>query len=316
MSTSMAAGNGDGAAWPPLPYAEWQDTCRTLHLWTQIVGKVRMEQTPWQNHSWHVPLYLTARGLTTSTIPYGERVFEIEFDFIDHLLRIVTGEGKSRSMRLAPRSVASFYRQFFGEMDGLGLRTRIRPMPNEVVDAIPFDQDEVHGSYDAEYANRFWRVLAQTERVLRQFRSGFMGKASPIHLFWGSLDLASTRFSGATAPPHPGGVPNCPDWVTRDAYSHQVSSCGFWPGAEVMPEPVFYAYAYPEPPGYKTAPVRPAQARYEPAFGEFVLPYDAVRGAASPDAALLEFLDSTYTAAADLGKWNRAALERPPGPPR
>jgi hypothetical protein len=316
MPTPMSKEGNDRPTWPALPYADWKAARDTLHMWAQIVGKVRLEQTPWQNHSWHVPLYVTARGLTTSTIPHGERIFEIEFDFLDHLLRINTGEGMTRTMPLAPRSVADFYRQFMAELAELGLPVRIRTRPNEVLDAIPFDQDEVHASYDPDAANRFWRILAQSERVFRQFRSGFVGKASPIHLFWGALDLASTRFSGKTAPSHPGGIPNCPDWVTREAYSHEVSSCGFWPGAEPMPEPVFYAYAYPEPPGFKAAPVRPAEARYDTAFGEFVLPYDAVRRAPAPDAALLEFLETTYAAAADLGKWDRAALERTPGRPR
>ncbi|MFL6672836.1 MAG: DUF5996 family protein [Massilia sp.] len=300
----------DNEVWPALPYAEWKDTRDTLHMWTQIVGKVRLVQTPWLNHSWHAPLYLTARGLTTSTIPHGTRVFAIDFDFVEHLLRIATGDGMSATLRLEPRSVADFYRAFFAELDKLGLPVRIHATPNEVVDAIPFEQDEQHASYDKAYANRFWRVLLQGERVLRQFRAGFIGKASPVHFFWGSFDLATTRFSGAEAPPHPGGAPNCPDWVMREAYSHEVSSCGFWPGAEVMPDPVFYSYSYPEAPGFRTAAVGPPDAKYEAAFGEFVLPYDAVRSARSPDAALLEFLESTYAAAADLGHWNRSALER------
>jgi hypothetical protein len=311
----MPVEGNDNPTWPELPYPDWKDAHDTLHMWTQIVGKVRMEQTPWQNHSWHVPLYVTARGLTTSTIPYGERIFEIEFDFIDHLLRINTGEGMTKTMRLEPRSVADFYREFMAELGELGLQVRIQTRPNELPDSIPFDQDQVHSSYDPAAANRFWRILAQSERVFRQFRSGFVGKASPIHLFWGAMDLATTRFSGARAPQHPGGIPNLADWVTREAYSHQVSSCGFWPGAEPMPYPVFYAYAYPEPPGFKSAAIRPAEASYNSTFGEFVLPYDAVRRAPSPDAALLEFLETTYAAAADLGKWDRAALERTPGRP-
>jgi hypothetical protein len=298
-------------AWPALPYAEWKDTYATLHLWTQIVGKVRLAQTPWQNHSWQVPLYLNARGLTTSTIAHGERIFEIAFDFIDHHLRITTSDGGKRQVPLAPRKVADFYRQLMLELDSLGLPVHIHASPNEVAEAIPFLEDERHHSYDPTYSNRFWRVLLQAERVMREFRAGFIGKASPIHFYWGSFDLASTRFSGATAPPHPGGIPNCPDRVTRDAYSHEVSSCGFWPGGDQLPEAVFYSYAYPQPPGFDQAAIAPP-ARYEAALGEFVLPYEAVRSSAMPDRLLLDFFESTYAAAADLGAWHRAALEPPP----
>jgi Family of unknown function (DUF5996) len=300
----------DTQVWPPLPYEEWKDTLATLHLWTQVVGKIRLAQAPWTNHSWHVPLYVTSRGLTTSPIPYGARTFEILFDFLDHQLLIQTGEGTVESVRLAPRTVADFYQQVLGRLGALGLDVRIRTMPCEIPNCIPFELDRQHGSYDAEQVTRFWRVLVQADRVLKEFRARFLGKSSPVHFFWGSFDLAVTRFSGRRAPPHPGGVPNLPDWVVREAYSHEVSSCGFWPGGEPAPEPVFYSYAYPEPEGFKTAPVRPAAARYHTGLGEFLLPYAEVRRAKSPDAALLEFLQTTYEAAADRAGWDRVALER------
>jgi hypothetical protein len=298
------------ASWPPLPYEEWKDTQSTLHLWTQIVGKIRLAQTLWTNHSWHVTLYVTARGLTTSPIPYGSRTFEIVFDFLDHQLRIQTGEGAVESIQLVPRTVADFYHEMFGRLKALGLDINIRTLPCEIPDAIPFDADREHGTYNAEHAMRFWQALVQADRVLKDFRSRFIGKASPVHFFWGSFDLAVTRFSGRRAPPHPGGVPNLPDWVAREAYSHEVSSCGFWPGGESMPQPVFYAYAYPEPEGFKTTPVQPKAARYNPELREFVLAYDDVRRAVSPDAMLLEFLQSSYEAAADRAEWDRPALER------
>ncbi len=296
--------------WPALPYADWKDTRDTLHMWCQIVGKVRLAQSPWLNHSWHATFYLTARGLTTSPIPYGARQFDIDFDFIDHLLLITANDGSARSMALKPRTVADFYQEFMAQLASLGLPVNIHASPNEVVEPIPFAQDTVHAAYNPEQANRYWQVLLQADRVFNQFRAGFVGKCSPVHLFWGSFDLAVTRFSGAEAPAHSGGVPNCPDWVTREAYSHEVSSCGFWPGNDAMPFPLFYAYAYPEPAGFKMAAVRPKQAIYEGTFGEFVLPYEEMRRAPSPDAALLEFMQSSYEAAADLGKWNRGALER------
>jgi hypothetical protein len=311
MPSSLPSENAAAnPAWPALPFNEWKETCATLHMWSQIVGKIRLVQSPWLNHSWHATFYLTARGMTTSPVSCGTRVFQLDFDFIDHLLRIGTSDAMTRTMALRPRSVADFYQELFAHMADLGLPIRIHAKPNEVPDAIPFEQDHVHASYDAEYANRFWRLLLQAERVLKEFRARFIGKCSPVHLFWGSFDLATTRFSGAEAPSHPGGVPNCPDWVTREAYSHEVSSCGFWPGNDAMPYPLFYAYAYPEPAGFKTASVLPGKARYDAAFGEFILPYDEVRLAPSPDEVLLEFLQSTYEATADLGKWNRAALER------
>ena len=296
--------------WPVLQYEELRDTQATLHRWAQIVGKIRLAQTPWVNHSWHVPLYLTARGLTTTPIPYGSRTFEIHFDFIDHQLRIQTLEGQTETLRLAPRTVADFYQDLFARLRWLGLETDIRTMPNEIPNATPLDQDREHSAYDPEQARRLWRALAQADRVFKAFRARFIGKCSPVHFFWGSFDLAVTRFSGRRAPPHPGGVPNLPDWVTREAYSHEVSSSGFWPGGDAMPYPVFYAYAYPEPEGFKSAALRPPGARYDPTFGEFVLPYEDVRRSSSPDAMLLEFLQSSYEAAAELGGWDRAALER------
>lgn len=296
--------------WPSLDFAAWQDTYATLHMWTQIVGKIRCVQTPFVNHSWHVTLYLTARGLTTSPVPYGARTFQIDFDFIDHRLLILTSDGTVKAIALRPCSVADFYQELFSSLRQLGLTVTIHTTPNEVVDAIPFDRDQVHASYDAEYANRFWRALLQADRVFKQFRAGFIGKCSPVHFFWGSFDLAVTRFSRRTAPKHPGGVPNCPDWVTREAYSHELSSCGFWPGGGSLPYPVFYAYAYPEPAGFSAASVRPGSAIYDSSFHEFILPYDEVRQAPSPDAMLLEFLQSSYEAAANLGKWDRYALER------
>jgi hypothetical protein len=295
--------------WPALPFAEWQDTAITLQMWTQIVGKIRLVQTPWTNHSWHVTSYLTSRGLTTSPIPHGHRTFEITFDFIDHELRIEKNDGQRRSIALKPQSVADFYRAMMNALDELDLPVRINLLPNEVEKPIAFDQDEQHRSYDPEYANRFWRVLAQSDRVFKEFRSRFCGKCSPVHFFWGSFDLAVTRFSGRLAPPHPGGIPHLPDAITREAYSQEVSSLGFWPGSVAAPDPVFYSYAYPEPPGFAEARVRPEAASYYAKMREFVLPYDAVRASESPDDVLLEFAQTTYDAASGLGKWDRAALE-------
>ncbi|WLI91373.1 DUF5996 family protein [Massilia sp. R2A-15] len=296
--------------WPELQYNDWKDTCATLHRWCQIVGKIRLRQSPWLNHSWHATFYVTARGITTSAIPYNDRSFDIEFDFIDHRVHIRVSDGMTRTLELRPRSVADFYRELFAHMNDLGLTVQIHGAPNEVPGPIPFTQDETHAAYDPEYSGRYWRLLVQADRVMKQFRARFIGKCSPVHLFWGSFDLAVTRFSGASAPEHPGGVPNCPDWVTREAYSQEVSSSGFWPGSDALPMSLFYAYAYPAPPGFKNVKVRPDKAYYEETFGEFVLPYDEVRLAASPDAMLLEFLQSTYEAAADLGRWNRPALEQ------
>ena len=303
-------GADDAHRWPELRYADWKDTRDTLHLWTQVVGKVRLVLTPWLNHSWHVPLYVTARGMTTSPIAFADATFEIEFDFIDHLLLVRTSDAQSRSLRLAPMSVADFYAAVMGMLEGLGIRARITTMPCEIVDAVPFDQDRVHAAYDAVYANRFWRVLASSHRVLSRFRTGFLGKASPVHFFWGSFDLAVTRFSGRRAPRHPGGVPRLSDAVAQEAYSHEVSSAGFWPGGGGPIEyPAFYSYAYPQPVGFAQAKVKPSEALFSEQLGEFILPYDAIRTARDPDIALMAFLQTTYEAAADLARWDRKALE-------
>ena len=296
-------------AWPALPFTEWKETCATLHMWTQIVGKVRLVQTPWTNHSWHVTLYLNSRGLTTSPIPHGLHSFEINFDFIDQELSIEKSDGARRVLKLQPQSVAAFYHAVMDALNALELPVKIDLLPNEIENPIRFDQDEEHRSFDPEFANRFWRVLVQADRVFKEFRSRFCGKCSPVHFFWGSFDLAVTRFSGRPAPPHPGGVPHLPDQITREAYSQEVSSLGFWPGNAAAPTPVFYSYAYPEPPGFSEATMHPATAGYNFKMREFILPYDAVRTAPSPDSVLLDFAQSTYDAASTLGKWDRAALE-------
>lgn len=296
--------------WPNLAFEDWADTCATLHMWIQIAGKIRLTQSAWINHSWHATLYVTSTGLTTSTIPYGLRSFQIDFDFIRHQLTITASDGRVAGFLLEPQSVAAFYRRLMGEMNSLDLKVAIHEKPNEVPQPISFDLDESHRAYDREHANRFWRILNQADRVFKEFRARFIGKCSPVHLFFGALDLAVTRFSGRAAPPHPGGIPNLPDSVTREAYSHEVSSCGFWPGGGAFPHPAFYSYAYPEPAGFSAALVRPAAAFYSNDFREFLLPYDAVRRAESPDSVLLEFLQSTYEAAANLARWDRQALER------
>ena len=295
--------------WPALPFAEWQDTAVTLHMWTQIVGKIRLTLSPWTNQSWSVTLYVTSRGLTTSPIPHGTRTFEINFDFIDHQLRIEANNAERRTIELKPRSVADFYRSVMESLDELHLSVTIHKLPNEIENPIPFDEDEEHRAYDREYANRFWRVLVQSDRVFKEFRSRFCGKCSPVHFFWGSFDLAVTRFSGRPAPPHPGGVPHLPDAITREAYSQEVSSLGFWPGNTAARMPIFYSYAYPEPAGFADAKVQPAAAFYEPKFREFMLPYDLVRSAENPDQVLLDFAQSTYDAASTLAKWDREALQ-------
>jgi hypothetical protein len=301
--------------WPELPYTDWEDTCATLQLWTQIVGKIRLAQTPRLNHSWHTTLYLTARGLTTSPIPYGQRMFQIDFDFIKHALQIQTADGEDRSLPLKPQSVAEFHAAVFMALDDLGIEITINGSPNEVNEPIPFHEDTLHTAYDPDYAWRFWRVLLQIDRVFKQFRTAFLGKASPVHFFWGSFDLAVTRFSGRRAPPHPGGVPALPDNICREAYSHEVSSAGFWPGGGAADYAAFYSYAYPTPEGFSERPVKPAAAFFDHDAGEFILPYDAVRTAADPDTVLLEFLQSTWEAAAEMGEWDREALECESGRP-
>jgi len=296
--------------WPALPQAAWSDTCATLQLWIQMVGKIRLALTPPINHCWNVTLYPTVRGLTTQPMPHGTRILQIDFDFIDHLLVVETSEGARRTIPLKPMTVAAFYEQLMAALNGLGTPVHIWKMPCEVAEPIAFDTDQVHRAYDPEFAQRFWRILLQATRVVTVFRARFIGKVSLAHLFWGAMDLACTRFSGRTAPEHP-SMPGLPDRVTRDAYSHEVSSCGFWPGAPGI-EPFFYSYAYPEPPGYAQYPIAPAQAGFNAAFGEFVLPYEAMRQSADPDDALLQFLQSTYEAAANCAHWDRQTLEANP----
>jgi Family of unknown function (DUF5996) len=298
--------------WPPLPYAEWAETHQTLHRWTQIVGKTRLALEPMLNHWWQVTLAVSARGLTTAAMPCSRgRLVEIELDFLAHQLAIQVSDGGRRALPLVPRSVADFYADYLAALAALDVDVHIWPVPVEIAsDALPFEDDRVHAAYDPEAARRFWRALVQADRVLKVFRARFIGKASPVHFFWGGFDLAVTRFSGRTAPPHPGGAPHVAPRVNIEAYSHEVSSAGFWPGSPEAPQAVFYSYAYPEPPGYAAAPAGPSAAHYDPQMGEFLLPYDAVRAAPDPDAALLEFLQSTYVAAADHARWDRQALER------
>ncbi|MCA1660382.1 MAG: DUF5996 family protein, partial [Verrucomicrobiaceae bacterium] len=296
-------------AWPALPFAAWKETLATLHRWMQVVGKVRLARTPWINHSWHVTLYLSARGLTTSLIQHGRRSFALEFDFVEHRLLLRSSLGDVRAIALQPMAVADFYAQVMAALREMNLAVQISTTPNELEDATPFPEDRVHAAYDPEYVHRFWRVLLQADRVFKVFRSSFIGKCSPVHFFWGSFDLAVTRFSGRTAPPHPGGVPHLPLRIAQEAYSHEVSSLGFWPGSEAMPEPIFYSYAYPMPDGFAEAEVQPRAASWNVTFREFVLPYDAVRTASAPDEVLLTFARSTYEVAANLGKWDRDALE-------
>jgi Family of unknown function (DUF5996) len=300
------------ALWPELPYRNWRDTAVTLQLWTQIVGKIRLALTPWLNHSWHVPLYVTSRGLGTLAVPAGREILEMEFDFIAHRLWVRTSLGAERALLLAPQSVSQFYRQLMAQLRELGIEVSIHEMPNEVADTVPFSKDDSHGSYDSVAAHAFWRVLVQADRIFKQFRSGFLGKASPVHFFWGSFDLAVTRFSGRGAPLHPGGVPGLPDAVTREAYSHEVSSAGFWPGNDAFPAAAFYSYAYPEPNGFRDRAVA-AGAYFDDKLGEFILPYETVRTAADPEGLVLDFLATTYEAAADTAHWDRAHLECRPG---
>jgi hypothetical protein len=291
--------------WPALPLEEWKDTCATLHMWTQIVGKIRLAQTPLVNHWWNVPLYVSARGLTTTAMPYGDIFFEMEFDFIDHKLEITCSHGQSTSVPLQPKSVATFYRETMDALRQLGIDVHIWRMPVEIPDPVPFDEDEQHASYDPEYANRFWQVLRASEKVMQKFRAGFIGKCSPVHFFWGSFDLAVTRFSGRPAPPRPEA-----DAITREAYSHEVISHGWWPGQGPLGKAAFYSYTAPAPEGLGDAQVQPQQAYYDSAMGLFLLLYEDVRNASDPEATLTQFLESTYEAEANLAQWDRAALER------
>jgi len=299
--------------WPKLSYAKLRPTVETLQLWTQVVGKVRLSRTPWLNHSWHVTLYVSARGLTTSLIPHGPAAFEMEFDFLDSQLAIRVTDGGERHIKLRAGSVASFHAEVLGSLEALGVPVAIDPVPNELPAPKPFPQDHATRDFDPEEARRLWLALVEIDRVFKRFRTRFLGKCSPVHFFWGSFDLAVTRFSGRTAPAHPGGIPHLPDAVTREAYSHEVSSAGFWPGGSGIDEPCFYSYAYPTPTGFAAAPVEPKGARFEQKLGEFLLPYQAVRSAPDPDAYLLAFLQSTYEAAANLAGWDRASLECPEG---
>ena len=314
MTSSGALRQADGGeAWPSLPLDEWRDTCETLQLWTQVVGKIRLAQAPMENHWWQVPLYVTTRGLTTTAMPYGTEVFQIDFDFVDHRLLITTSRGEGRTLPLAPKTVADFYREVMDALRSLHLDVRIWTTPVEVPVPIPFEEDRVHAAYDPDAAHRFWRILLQSDRVMKAFRGQFLGKSSPVHLFWGGLDLAVTRFSGRPAPRYTGSAPNVGIHVMHEAYSHEVSSAGWWPGDARLPYPAFYAYAVPTPTGYAEAAVRPAGAFFHPDLGEFILPYEEFRTAANPDELLMEFLQSTYEAAATLGGWDRPALEeRPP----
>jgi Family of unknown function (DUF5996) len=306
--------------WPALPYAAWRETCINLQLRSQIIGKIRLAQTPWLNHSWHVTLYVTARGLTTGPIPHGQRVFQIDFDFIDHRLVVQSSDGCTESRALVEETIADFYQGVMTLLRTCNLAVRINRVPNEIQDPIPFDVDRQHFAYDAPAAQRFWRALLQVDRVFRRFRSGYLGKVSPVHFFWGSFDLAVTRFSGRrSSVMHTSAPPGLPLPVAREAYSHEVSSAGFWPGGGGIDAAAFYSYAYPAPPGFAKATVEPPEARYDDTLGEFLLPYEVVRSSRSPEETLLAFLQSTYRAAADCGAWDRDALECPlgvPGMPR
>jgi hypothetical protein len=306
----MADHRRDSAnVWPSLAFEDWQDTCATLHLWTQIVGKIRLRLAPMVNHWWQVTLYVTARGLTTSAMPYRNGSVQIDFDFLDHLLVLRTSEGRTEQLPLAPRTVADFYREVMERLRALGIEVHIWTMPSEIENAIAFERDRAHGAYDGDAAQRFWRQLVQADRVMTIFRGRFLGKCSPVHFFWGSFDLAVTRFSGRAAPLLTSHSPNLGDWVMQEAYSHEVSSCGFWPGNGGYGRAAFYAYAYPEPAGFGAAPV-PKPAAYDKDLGQFILPYEAVRTAPSPDDLLLKFLQSTYEACADRARWDRQMLER------
>ena len=301
--------------WPEIPFTGWRDTVATLHMWTQIVGKIRMVQSPWLNHSWHVTLYVTPRGLSTGTIPHTQRMFCIDFDFIDHRLFIRSSDGDVVTIPLETQDTADFYQAVMNALDSIGFPVTISAKPNEVENPISFAEDRVHRTYDAEAVNRFWRVLYQSDRVFNEFRARYSGKSSPVHFFWGSFDLAVTRFSGRTAPDHPGGLPNMPLWVAQEAYSHEVSSAGFWPGGDAFPEPFFYSYAYPSPEGFAEAKVGPTAAYWSSELGEFILPLDAVQRARDPDKVLLEFLQSTFDSAQQLGSWDLNNSKRRHFPP-
>jgi len=295
--------------WPALPYTDWSQTLETLHLWTQIVGKIRLRQMPWINHSWHVSLYISPRGLTTGSVPYNRGVFQLDFDFLSHQLRISTSTGQQIDVGLYPRSVASFYTEVMASLRQLGIDVTVHDTPNELPTVIPFAEDHVHQSYDADMVDRFWQAIVSMYPVFMRFRAGYTGKCSPVHFFWGSFDLAVTRFSGRRAPLHPGGAPNMSTRVMQEAYSHEVSSAGFWPGSEQFPEAAFYSYCYPTPADLGQQRIEPAQAYFHPDMGEFILPYEAVRQAADPDRQLLAFLQTTYDAAVTTAHWNRTELD-------
>lgn len=307
---TQKSGTDQSDAWPALPYADWKDTLATLHMWSQIVGKIRLALAPPVNHTWHVALPVTARGLTTGSLPHGSRFFQIDLDFVAHACRIAVSDGREDEIALRPMAVADFHQALMSSLAELDLAVDIWPGPVEVIDPIRFDQDRTHASYDTDAATRFFRVLARADAVLKTFRGGFIGKSSPVHFFWGSFDLAVTRFSGRPAPVHPGGIPNLADHITRESYSHELFSAGWWPGGEAYPEPAFYAYAYPGPDGFGDARV-PTGAFYHQDMGEFLLPWSVARAAPDAERAVLDFLEATYSAAADLGRWDRAALDRP-----
>jgi len=298
-----------GTTWPELSYADAKDTYNTLHMCTQIVGKIKLATLPWTNHSWHVALYISMNGLTTSVIPYKDQSFQIDFDFIEHALKIVTSGGETRQFDLQGISVADFYAKIFEALSALQIEVKIKPVPVEIKDPIPFKEDTVHATYNVEHVSAFHKALLNIQNVLIEFRSQFKGKCSPVNFFWGSFDVAFSRFSGRKAPKHPGGIPNLPDRVAEEAYSHEVSSCGFWTGNEAVPYPAFYAYIYPEPEGYKNAVVSPGEAFYHKDMGEFILPYEAVQRSEDPAKVLLSFFTTTYNTCSDLAKWDRAALE-------
>jgi hypothetical protein len=312
----MDADHG-GGDWPALPWEAWKDTAATLHMWLQIIGKMRVACVPWVNHQWHVTLHLNSRGLSSRPMPCEGGTFQVDLDFIDHRALISKSDGRQDAIELRPMSVAAFYHELMAKLERMGVPLEIHGVPNEVPDPIPFARNERDGAYQGDYVNRFWRALSSTACVMEDFRGDFIGKCSPVHFFWGGMDLAVTRFSGARAPEHPGGIPHLPDWVTREAYSHEVCSAGFWAGGESHPDAIMYAYAYPNPPGYEEAQVRPGRARWDSDLSEFVLPYEAMRAGGSPGDDLRAFLESTYEAAAELGGWDRASLEwgaggRPP----